>query len=69
MGLTHPKRSLERGRESIINLRVLLHAIRARDAALAEKTIREEVSEAAEEVNRLLKDEFTKASGAVRRVS
>lgn len=56
MGLTHPRRSLERGRESTKNLRDLLKAIRARDAGLAEKTIRDEVSEAANEVNRLLQD-------------
>jgi DNA-binding GntR family transcriptional regulator len=56
MGLTHPKRSLERGRDSTKNLRSLLQAIRARDAALAEKTMRDEVGKAADEVNRLLKD-------------
>jgi DNA-binding GntR family transcriptional regulator len=63
MGLTHPKRSPERGRESVKNLRSLLQAIRARDAALAEKTIRGEVSKAADEVNRLLKDGVAHALG------
>jgi DNA-binding GntR family transcriptional regulator len=57
LGLTHPKRSLERDRESMKNLRALLKAIKARDADLAEKTLREEVSKAAAEASRLLKDE------------
>jgi DNA-binding GntR family transcriptional regulator len=59
LGLTHPKRSVERDRESTKNLRAVLQAIRARDAALAEKTLREEVSKAGAEVNRLLKDGAT----------
>ena len=63
LGLTHPKRSLERDRESMKNLRAVLQAIRARDAALAEKTLRDEVSEAGAEVNRLLKDGGTDAPG------
>jgi DNA-binding GntR family transcriptional regulator len=45
------------------NLRAVLQAIRARDAALAEKTLREEVSRAGAEVNRLLKNGATHAPG------
>jgi GntR family transcriptional regulator, trigonelline degradation regulator len=63
IGLTHPKRSLERGRESTKKLRALLQAIRGRDAELAEKTIRNEVGEAAAEVHRLLKDGAVHAAG------
>ncbi len=54
LGLGHPQRSLERSQESMRGLRVMLKAIRARDAALAERAIREEVSKAAAEVTRLL---------------
>jgi GntR family transcriptional regulator, trigonelline degradation regulator len=63
MGLTHPNRSLQRAQESTRNLRALLHSIRARDAALAEKTIRDEVSKAADEVHRLLGDGAVQAPG------
>jgi GntR family transcriptional regulator, trigonelline degradation regulator len=56
LGLTHPNRSPHRDRQSLKNLRALLQAIRARDAALAEKILRDEVSKAADEVHRLLKD-------------
>jgi DNA-binding GntR family transcriptional regulator len=56
LGLTHPNRSPERDRQSLKNLRALVHAIRARDAALAENILRDEVSKAADEVHRLLKD-------------
>jgi DNA-binding GntR family transcriptional regulator len=62
LGLTHPKRSLERDRESMKNLRAVLKAIRARDAHLAEKTLREEVSKAAAEVSRLLQDEVVQSA-------
>ena len=61
LGLTHPNRSPERDRQSLKNLRALLHAIRARDAALAEKILRDEVGKAADEVHRLLKDGSTLA--------
>jgi DNA-binding GntR family transcriptional regulator len=54
MGLSHPQRSKERDQESIHNLRVMLRAIRARDAGLAEQAMREEVHKAAAEVTRLL---------------
>jgi len=56
LGLTHPRRSPDRERESLRNLRSLLDAIHARDAALAEKILREEVNKAAAEVHRLLSD-------------
>jgi DNA-binding GntR family transcriptional regulator len=56
MGLTHPRRSVLRGRESTGNLRALLQAIKARDAALAENILRCEINEASKEVNRLLQD-------------
>ena len=62
MGLGHPQRSPERSQESIRGLRAMLQAIRARDAALAESTIREEVHKAAAEVTRLLAKGSTRAS-------
>jgi DNA-binding GntR family transcriptional regulator len=54
VGLTHPQRSMERSKESMKGLRGMLQAIRQRDAALAERAIREEVLRAALEVTRLL---------------
>ncbi len=54
IGLTHPMRSLQRQEESLYNLRIMLKAARAKNAALAEATIREEVHKAAAEVKRLL---------------
>jgi DNA-binding GntR family transcriptional regulator len=56
LGLTHPNRSAERDRQSLKNLRALIQAIRARDASLAEDILRDEVSKAADEVHRLLRD-------------
>jgi len=56
LGLTHPNRSPERDRQSLKNLRTLVQAIGARNAALAENILRDEVSKAADEVHRLLKD-------------
>jgi len=56
LGLTHPNRSPERDRRSLKNLRTLVQAIGARNAALAENILRDEVSKAADEVHRLLKD-------------
>jgi GntR family transcriptional regulator, trigonelline degradation regulator len=61
LGLTHPNRSPERDRQSLKNLRALVQAIRARDAALAENILRDEVSKAADEVHRLLKDDSPRA--------
>src|ERR1700682_488984 len=63
MGLTHANRSPQRAQESTRNLRALVNAIRGRDAVLAEKTIRDEVSKAADEVHRLLRDGAVQAPG------
>ncbi|MDH5747948.1 MAG: GntR family transcriptional regulator [Rhodospirillales bacterium] len=54
LGLTHPKRSVVRSRESIKNLRAILAAIKKRDAEEAERITIEEAHKAAEEVMRLL---------------
>lgn len=56
LGLSHPKRSPERSKESIGGLWAVLEAIRERDADLAEKTMRDEARRAADEVMRLLAD-------------
>ena len=57
VGLTHPRRATSRLRESIQNLRTMTAAIRARDADAAESVARREVSNAAEEVMRLIAEE------------
>ena len=54
MGLSHPRRSARRSRESVGNLRAIVAAIRKRDAAAAEKLTREEAQHAAAEVVRLI---------------
>jgi DNA-binding GntR family transcriptional regulator len=54
LGLGHPQRSAERSLESMRGLRAMITAIKARNADLAEKIIRAEVTEAAAEVTRLL---------------
>ena len=54
LGLGHPRRSPSRSRETIRNLRALVAALQKRDADLAERTIRHEVTRAAAEVARLL---------------
>lgn len=54
IGVSHPKRTKERQQESMRNLRVMIRAVRARDARLAEQAIREDVQKAAAEINRLL---------------
>jgi DNA-binding GntR family transcriptional regulator len=56
LGLTHPKRSPKRSRESVISLRAMFAAIKAGDAQLAEKLAREETAHAAAEVMRLLSE-------------
>jgi DNA-binding GntR family transcriptional regulator len=56
LGLGHPRRSLERSQESMRGLRVMLKGIRAHDAGVAERAIRDEVMRAAAEVMRLLPD-------------
>ena len=53
-GLSHPQRSRERSRESIKALAAVLAAINQRDAGLAERIMRDEVTKAAAEVTRLL---------------
>jgi len=57
LGLTHPKRSRDRSKESIDNLRAIVAAIRKRDADAAEQITRHEAENAAAEVLRLLADE------------
>ena len=57
IGVSHPKRTKERQQESMRNLRVMLRAVRSRDARLAEQAIREDVQKAAAEINRLLAKE------------
>lgn len=54
LGLSHPQRSAERSIESMRGLRAMIAAIKARNADLAERIIRAEVTEAAAEVTRLL---------------
>lgn len=54
LGLSHPKRSAERSRESMQGLRALIGAIKAHNGALADKIMRVEVTEAAAEITRLL---------------
>jgi GntR family transcriptional regulator, trigonelline degradation regulator len=54
LGLTHPDRSPDRSQESIANLKALLAAIRAGDTDAAERVTRDEASQAAREVLRLL---------------
>lgn len=54
LGLSHPQRSPERLDESIAGLRALFAAMHERDADLAERLAREEVTHAATEVMRIL---------------
>lgn len=54
IGLTHPKRSPKRSRESVSSLRAMFAAIKAGEAAKAEQLAREETAQAAAEVMRLL---------------
>lgn len=54
LGLSHPQRSANRWKESIANLRNMVDAIQKGDAASAEQILRDEVTKAATEVNRLL---------------
>ena len=60
LGLGHPKRSKERSRESVDNLRAIVDAVTRRDAEAAERLTREEDSQAGREVMRLLAIESTK---------
>jgi DNA-binding GntR family transcriptional regulator len=54
LGLTHPDRSPVRDKESVAGLRAVLAAIRDRDAGLAERRMRDEVTRASTEAMRLL---------------
>ena len=54
LGLSHPRRSPRRSKESIDGLRALLAAIEKRDGPRAEAIMREETHKAAAEVMRLL---------------
>jgi len=54
LGLSHPRRSAHRWEESIRGLRAMVAAIRNRDADLAEKLIKEEVTRANVEVMRFI---------------
>jgi DNA-binding GntR family transcriptional regulator len=54
IGLTHPKRSPKRSRESVNSLRAMFAAIKAGEPAKAERLAREETAQAAAEVMRLL---------------
>jgi DNA-binding GntR family transcriptional regulator len=54
IGLTHPKRSKDRSRESARNLRDVVDAIRSGDGERAEQAARHEARLAASEVLRLL---------------
>ena len=57
LGLHHPQRSLNRSKESVAGLRSLLKAIETRDADTAEAIARNEVTNAAAEVMRLLDEQ------------
>lgn len=54
LGLSHPRRSAQRSKESIRGLRAVLAAIKKHDADAAEKLTREEAQRAAAEVVRLI---------------
>lgn len=54
LGLSHPRRSSKRSKESVRGLQQLLDAIKKRDADRAEMLMREETTRAAAEVMRLL---------------
>ncbi len=64
IGVSHPQRTRERQQESMRNLRVMIRAVRTRDARLAEQAIREDVQKAASEINRLLAKETSGSSVA-----
>jgi len=62
--LSHPQRTKQRQQESMRNLRVMMKAVRARDARAAEQAIRDDVQRAAAEINRLLAKDYAISSGA-----
>lgn len=55
LGLSHPKRSPTRARESIAGLRAMFAAIKNRDVEAADKSAREETAHAATEVIQLIR--------------
>ena len=55
--LAHPNRSQERSRESIINLKIIIDAVKRKDADQAESVMFKEDIQAGKEVTRLLKIE------------
>jgi DNA-binding GntR family transcriptional regulator len=57
LGLSHPRRSAKRWRESLRGLRAMIAAIKEKNADLAERRIRDEVTCARSEVMRLLSAE------------
>lgn len=54
LGLTHPRRSVQRSTESVTNLRAMLAAISRRDGEAAERITRDGAQHAAAEVMRLI---------------
>jgi DNA-binding GntR family transcriptional regulator len=64
VGLSHPQRAKQRQQESMHNLRVMMKAVRARDAQAAEQAIRDDVQRAAAEINRLLAKDHPACAGA-----
>jgi DNA-binding GntR family transcriptional regulator len=60
MGLSHPRRSRDRSLESLHALREMVTAIKKRDADLAERLIRDEVTSAGTEVLRIIEDSAPK---------
>jgi DNA-binding GntR family transcriptional regulator len=67
LGLTHPRRSDERSRESIENLRSIVTAAEHNDADAAERATREEANQAAQEVMRLLSMESSSNDESINR--
>jgi DNA-binding GntR family transcriptional regulator len=64
LGLGHPRRSPNRSQESVTGLRDLLGAIKRRDAEAAEEIARIEVTNAANEVIRILGEDEAAAGAA-----
>ena len=64
IGLSHPQRTKQRQQESMRNLRVMMKAVRARDARVAEQAVRDDVQRAAAEIDRLLAKDSPISPGA-----
>lgn len=69
LGLSHAHRSAQRSRRSMQSLRAMIGELEKRNAELAEKMMRAEVTEAAAEITRLLGEGPTAASGSAARES